>query len=299
MCLEWWAWLAFSRQTVVFFTSSSLQLSLQCPQQLCGSQRSIAARFLSHFQGEKKLLSWHLKLICTPGLDQFTVVGALHWHRPPIMLSCWLQCKDDALGCIFFLNISHFQQRQLDLVLLECWFASPQLYFYNYCHSYRHLFTPKSLTDRYPVSYQSLFPQTKSSTSHETLHIVCLWVIMIVCKILCFDLLYPKKKTQSNMSFPSCFLIVVIGYQPQIYTYLLFEICLVSLVSLFLCFLNAITLGHASLGGGVVYARAGTISTCQGCVLLCCATRVLVSICCCADRDMPKAEGCEGKLESS
>lgn len=34
----------------------------------------------------------------------------------------------------------------------------------------------------------------------------------------------------------------------------------------FVCFFIAIMLGHTSLGGLVVSARADTISTCQGCV---------------------------------
>ncbi len=66
------------------------------------SQLSLSSQF------QEKLLSWHLKLICKLGLDQFGAVGALlwHWHWPPIMLSCWLHSssvrnKPNALCGIF------------------------------------------------------------------------------------------------------------------------------------------------------------------------------------------------------
>lgn len=86
-------------------------------------------RLSSQFQ--EKLLSWHLKLICKLGLDQFGAVGALlwHWHWPPIMLSCWLQRgsirhKPNALCSFFFffLNEPYFSNSGAS-VAFERWLS--------------------------------------------------------------------------------------------------------------------------------------------------------------------------------
>lgn len=105
MRLEWGAWETFFRQGSALLSNATLCLviclaaSLSLALSPCGSPSTRALwqpeshrklRRSSQFQ--QKLLSWHLKLICKLGLDQFRAVGALlwHWHRPPIMLSCWL-----------------------------------------------------------------------------------------------------------------------------------------------------------------------------------------------------------------
>lgn len=110
MCLEWGAWKTFFRQGSALLSNATLCLCLAICLAASLSRSlslSVSLRFSIHTsfvaarepsqlrrssQFQQKLLSWHLKLICKLGLDQFRAVGALlwHWHRPQIMLSCWL-----------------------------------------------------------------------------------------------------------------------------------------------------------------------------------------------------------------
>lgn len=112
--------------------------------------------------------------------------------------------------------------------------------------------------------------------------IICLWVIKSVCRILCCNLLNPKQCNQTRKwSFPSC-AFYLIRYNIQIHI----VCCLIYVqqklnLFIFLAF--------------PYYHHAGTHLS--GCVHgLCsgryhldmsrlCFNRVLVSICCCADRE--------------
>lgn len=97
---------------VCLFVCLSLSLSLVSTPVLWlwESHHSLSSQF------QEKLLSWHLKLICKLGWDQFGAVGALlwHWHWPPILLSCWLHSSSirhtNLMHFAVFFNLPHFQK---------------------------------------------------------------------------------------------------------------------------------------------------------------------------------------------
>lgn len=156
MCLEWRVWSAFCRHRHAIFSpvficlTPSLSHFFTLSHFPSGFHTSFVAvrepsqlRFSSQFQ--EKLLSWHLKLICKLGLDQFRAVGALlwHWHWPPIMLSCRLQSgsikpKPNALFLSCHISANSVVSVSLKQWLLLCIlhrkvYRSEQVYCI-YCH---------------------------------------------------------------------------------------------------------------------------------------------------------------------